>query len=94
MRCDGLPDARSVPELNRYLSLWDADPEGRPGRGMLLPTATLDSCMRETPEIIKACYYFMPFYYILFYLLIIGMILYIIISNNMAYYFRNNMAYY
>ncbi|XP_047738461.1 dynein axonemal intermediate chain 7-like [Hyalella azteca] len=49
MSCDGLPDARSVPALNRYLSLWD--PVGDTGRGELLPT--LDSCMRETPEIIK-----------------------------------------
>ncbi|XP_064116681.1 LOW QUALITY PROTEIN: dynein axonemal intermediate chain 7 homolog [Macrobrachium nipponense] len=42
MRCDGLPDPTSVPEMNRYLSLWRAD-EG---------TATLKGALQKTDQVI------------------------------------------
>ncbi|KAG7153283.1 Axonemal 84 kDa protein-like [Homarus americanus] len=42
MRCDGLPDPTSVPEMNRYLSLWRAD----------LDTATLEGALAKTHQVI------------------------------------------
>ncbi|XP_053652417.1 dynein axonemal intermediate chain 7-like [Cherax quadricarinatus] len=42
MRCDGLPDPTSVPEMNRYLSLWRADPD----------TATLHGALAKTDQVI------------------------------------------
>ncbi|XP_066969371.1 dynein axonemal intermediate chain 7-like [Macrobrachium rosenbergii] len=42
MKCDGLPDPTSVPEMNRYLSLWRAD-EG---------TATLKGALQKTDQVI------------------------------------------
>ncbi|XP_063841391.1 dynein axonemal intermediate chain 7 homolog isoform X2 [Scylla paramamosain] len=38
MRCDGLPDPTSVPEMNRYLSLWRADPDSATLKGALAKT--------------------------------------------------------
>ncbi|XP_050725906.1 dynein axonemal intermediate chain 7 homolog [Eriocheir sinensis] len=38
MKCDGLPDPTSVPEMNRYLSLWRADPESATLKGALAKT--------------------------------------------------------
>ncbi|XP_071538177.1 dynein axonemal intermediate chain 7-like [Panulirus ornatus] len=42
MRCDGVPDPTSVPEMNRYLSLWRADPV----------SATLHGCLARTDQVI------------------------------------------
>ncbi|XP_037792261.1 axonemal 84 kDa protein-like [Penaeus monodon] len=42
MRCDGLPDPTSVPEMNRYLSLWQADPA----------SATLEGALAKTDQVI------------------------------------------
>ncbi|XP_076047226.1 dynein axonemal intermediate chain 7 homolog [Oratosquilla oratoria] len=42
MRCDGLPDASSVPEMNRYLSLWRQDSS----------TASLQGCLDHTPQLV------------------------------------------
>ncbi|XP_068243751.1 dynein axonemal intermediate chain 7-like [Palaemon carinicauda] len=42
MRCDGLPDPTSVPEMNRYLSLWRAEES----------TATLEGALRKTDQVI------------------------------------------
>lgn len=43
MRCDGLPDPKSVPELNRYLSLWRADTD----------SMSLDGCFERTSQVIQ-----------------------------------------
>ncbi|KAK7086351.1 hypothetical protein SK128_010493 [Halocaridina rubra] len=42
MRCDGLPDPTSVPEMNRYLSLWRAEES----------TSILEGALKKTDQVI------------------------------------------
>ena len=47
MRCDGLPDPKSVPEMNRYLSMWQSDSH----------TSTLEGALERTDQVIHVIIY-------------------------------------
>ncbi|KAK4286942.1 hypothetical protein Pmani_039976 [Petrolisthes manimaculis] len=53
MRCDGLPDPTSVPEMNRYLSLWRGDPDSASLQGALAKTDQVIHVISELEQVME-----------------------------------------